>query len=262
MAAAKGKGPAAPPAAPGGGILRRLLGCCRRRSAKDAAPGQRYKDILAVAGNVPKKKKDWYDKLCWWSDVRTKQGARIFVLAPRGPKGELETWIHMWELFSYAVGKMHEFVVDQDSRFTLVWVQMSDHRTWPCSLYEFKDSLHERFHKNLEAIHVVHPSWSVRLLRLALWPIADDEFWEHFHSHERIEFVDQYINLREFIFPKDIIEYDKWLDKNAQEMQDQAKGRFGGGLGKMAQSEEDDRKAKEHSEQLQKLLGGKGPKRE
>ena len=28
----------------------------------------------------------------------------------------------------------------------------------------------------------------MRFLRLVLWPLASDEFWDYFHSHERIEF--------------------------------------------------------------------------
>lgn len=40
-----------------------------------------------------------------------------------------------------------------------------------------------------EAVHVVHPSWTVRFFRLVLWPLASDEFWDYFHSHERIELL-------------------------------------------------------------------------
>ena len=45
---------------------------------------------------------------------------------------------------------------------------------------------------------MVHPSWTqllealrrllvlrTRFLRLILWPLASEEFWDYFHSHER-----------------------------------------------------------------------------
>jgi len=45
-----------------------------------------------------------------WSspDVQTKMGAKVFVLAPRGPDGNTECFIDMWALFAYAVTLMHE----------------------------------------------------------------------------------------------------------------------------------------------------------
>lgn len=47
--------------------------------------------------------------------VRTKQGSRVFVLAPRGPQGETDFHINMRELLSFALSKMHKVVAEEDT---------------------------------------------------------------------------------------------------------------------------------------------------
>lgn len=242
--------------------LLRLLTCRRRRTAQelDQERQRRYKELLQVGKNVPEKRKEWYDKLAWWSDAKTKSGGRIFVLAPRGPKGETEAWIDMWELLAFCVSKMHEVVVTEGQSYSVVWCMLSDHRAWPWTLRSFRDSLDPRYSQLLDVVHVVHPSWGVRFLRLVLWPIAEDELWDYFCSHERIEFLDTHIDVRKFKLPKDLYEYDKWLDKQAQESSEQAKKNLGGGFGSwgggMAETEK--RAHDEQMEQLKRLLEQKG----
>jgi len=253
--ASAGANPAA-----GGGLLARLS--CRRRSKEvlDKERQQRYRDLFLCGRSISEKRKAWYDKLAWWSDCKTKRGGRIFVLAPRGPKGEHDVWIYMWELLGYAINKMHEYVVTQDNRFAVIWVQFGDTRTWAPTLMQFRDSLHTKYAKNFEALHVLHPAWSTRILRLVLWPIAPDDFWDSFHAHERIEFLDPFVDMRHFRLPSDIVEYDKWLDKQALEMSEQAKARGMGGFGATAMSEEDKKKHEEQMEQFKRAMAAKGHK--
>jgi len=234
-AATDSKSSASVKPAAAGGLLARLG--CRKRPSKEVLDKerlQRYRDLFLCGRGMSDKRKAWYEKLAWWSDCRTRQGARIFVLAPRGPKGEHDVWIYMWELLGFAINKMHEWVVSQDNRFAIVWVQFGDTRMWPLSMTEFRDSLHPKYAKNFEALHVLHPSWSTRIIRLLLWPIAPDNFWDAFHSHERIEFLESHIDLRKFRLPSDIYEHDKWLDKQALELNEQAKARGLGGFGATA----------------------------
>lgn len=68
--------------------------------------------------------------MAWWSEVKTKQGSKVFVLAPRGPQGETEPgrsaceertaqdyYINMKELLGFALAKMHKERVEAiDSR--------------------------------------------------------------------------------------------------------------------------------------------------
>merc|ERR1712217_940138 len=105
---------------------------------------------------------------------------------------------------------------------------MNDHRMWPQTVRKFKASLHPYFLKQFEAMHVVHPSWGVRVLRLLLWPVAEEAFWDHFHAHERIEFLESFVDMKKFQLPSDIYEYDKWLDKQAAELSENAKSNMGG----------------------------------
>jgi len=244
-------------------------GCCRcaRRSLPsdpEKARLQLYHEMVAAGRQVDDKNKNWYEKLAWWSDVKTKAGGRIFALVPRGPKGELDMWIDMWELLCFAVGKMHEHVVTEDKPFAIVWCQFGDHRLFFPTMSRVRSSLHPKFAKNFEALHVVHPSWGVRLLRLTLWPIAPDEFWDAFHAHERVEFLDTSIvtESRDFrLLPRDVYEHDKWLDQQSKELNEQAKQRGGfGGMGGLSgagghQESEEEKKA---MEELRRLLEAKG----
>jgi len=248
-------------AASGGGLLASLG--CRRRLPKEVLEKERtlrYRDLFLCGRNISEKRKSWYEKLAWWSDCKTKHGGRIFVLAPRGPKGEHNVWIYMWELLAFAITKMHEYVVTSDHPFAVIWVQFGDTRMWPLSMTQFRDTLHAKYAKNFEALHVVHPAWSTRILRLLLWPVAPDDFWDKFHSHERIEFLESHVDLRYFRFPSDIYEHDKWLDKQALEVNEQAKARGLGGFGATAMTEEDKKKQQEQMEQFRQMMAAKGGK--
>ena len=167
-------------------------------------------------------------------------------------------YINMRELLGFALSKMHKVVAEEDERFAVVWVQESDHRVGPWFAWRFSESLHESYGKNLEAIHVVHPSWSVRFLRLFLWPLANDDFWDYFHSHERIEFLDVALDMRKFRLPKDIVEYDQWLDKQAEELHKQqamkhGQGSFLGAFGSNGVDEEKKR-LEEQMEEMKRVL--------
>ncbi|CAE8612811.1 unnamed protein product [Polarella glacialis] len=248
----------------------RLITCRRRRSDEELQKEalKRYSALTAQGAKVPEKKqKEWYDKLAWWTDAQTKLGARIFVLAPRGPQGEAESYVDMSELLGFALSKMHQTVVVEDQKYALVWVQLSDHRVWPWTPLQIMDSLDPRYSKNLEAVHVVHPSWMVRFLRLALWPIASEEFWDLFWAHERIEFLDSHVDMKKFRLPKDVQDYDKFLDQQASELNKQQAAKYGGGF--MAPnvpdmntggptSGQDEQKHALQMEELKRLLQQKG----
>lgn len=171
-----------------------------------------------------------FKMMAWWSLCKTKTDAKVFLVAPRWP-GNVEDYVDMEKLVAYAISTMDDHVVKNNERFAVVWVQFSDHRVWPHSAWSIKRNLHERYSTNLEAVHVVHPSWSIRFLRLALWPFASDEFWDKFECHERVEFLDTFMDVSKLELPQDIFEYDKFLDRQADELsQETAKqmsGRFG-----------------------------------
>lgn len=246
--------------------LYRLVTCKRRRSPEEDVQSRTksYNELLKLGRSVPENRKAWYEKLAFWSDVKTKMGNRIFVLAPRGPRGETEVHIDMWELLAFSLVLMHDSVVTEGASYSVVWVQLNNHRMWPWTMLNFAEYLHPKYGQLLEALHVVHPSWGCRILRLVLWPIADDELWDYFYAHERVEFLDTHMDMRKFRLPKDIYEYDKWLDQQAQEINEQAKKQFGGGSmfgaspGGFQLSEEDKRNHQMQMEELKRLLEQKG----
>jgi len=119
---------------------RYLLRGCQRYRVVDQLRKDRYTDLLKIARTIEGKKKDWYGKLAYWSHAKTKKGAEIFVLCPRGPKGETEAYINMWELLSFVLAKMDEVVVGKATKFAVVWVQLSDHRVWPWEAYRFSEN--------------------------------------------------------------------------------------------------------------------------
>lgn len=154
----------------------------------------------------------------------------------------------------------------------MVWVQLSDHRVWPWQAWRFSESLHERYGNNLEALHVIHPSWTIRILRLILWPLASEEFWDFFYAHERIEFLDTHIDFGKFRLPKDVYEYDKFLDQQAAELSKSNAMRHGGSFGGMgmgmgmdsnSQTEEDKNKFDFQMDEMKRLVEqqGKGGKK-
>merc|ERR1711924_558163 len=190
-------------------------------------------------------------------------GAKVFVVAPRGPGGDNECYIDMWNLICYCLEQMHDRVVERGEMFAVVWVQMSNHRIWPVTAMMLKRQLHERYGRFLEALHVVHPSWSVRVLRLGLWPIASEEFWDQFECHERVEFLEPGINLRKLALPQDIYEYDKFLDKQAEEMSKQMAsqmhgGSFGGIGERLSRNDPESKKTPRRDGPSQETLGKAG----
>lgn len=261
-------GAAAPEPNPGFlGRLIRLVTCRRRADpqVKQKQLEENYRKLIKAARDLSDKRQDELSKMAWWSPATDKNGTRIFVLAPRGTDGDVECYIDMWTLLAYMLSQLHDHVVVKDQRYAIVWCMFSDHRVGPFAALSFRAHLQEQYRKNLDAVHVVHPSWTIRIIRLVLWPIAEDEFWNQFESHERIEFMDSHTNLKKLALPRDIYDYDKFLDTQADEMTQQAAkqmqggGRFTPGAGMMPNADDpESKKCREQMENLQKLLQEKG----
>jgi hypothetical protein len=243
------------------GIAGRILafltcGICRRRArpVKGENSTKNYEEIRKLAKELTPEEKAACERMAWWSEAETKAGARVFVVAPRGPHGNTECYIDMWALFGYTLDQMHDHVIERGGKYAVVWCQFSNHRVWPLSAHFFRKLLPLKYDRGLEVLHVVHPSWTVRLLRLALWPFASDEFWDQFESHERIEFLDSHLSLKKLALPSDIIEYDQWLDKQAAEASKNAAKQMNGGFGTMfGGGPQNDFETKQHREQMEEL---------
>merc|ERR1711908_184659 len=122
----------------------------------------------------------------------------------------------MWKLLAYAASEMHDHVVDQGRRYAAVWVQAGDHKIWSFSAWSFRRTLHARYFENVDTIHVVHPSWAVRFYEIALWPIVGEDFWNRFFTHERVEFLSTHMDMAKLGLPRDVEEYDAFLDEESK----------------------------------------------
>lgn len=229
---------------------------CRRRATRDVVihPSKSsdsgptgYRELVKRGREISDQAK--YARMAWWSEARYKRGeahykvaesantdtcnSQVFVLAPRGKGAMIDmAKVDMWKLLGYAMSQMHDHVVRQNKRYTLLWMCFGDHRLWPWQVLNVYRNIHERYVTNLDAIHIVHPSWTVRSLRLIMWPLErflPEDIWERFHAHERIEFLDsEGLNTKRLDLPDDIIKYDKSLDEHAEESMRMASDMLGG----------------------------------
>lgn len=186
---------------------------CRRRAAASGL-AYAYRCLILAGRGLPVEEQEKLKTMAWWSEATSKAGNRVFVFAPRGEgeEDDVEGYIDMWKILSYATSEMHEHVVMQNKKFAVVWIQLNDHRISMGQYWSFKRKLHEHFGKNLEAIHVVHPSWTMRLLCLSWIPLANDDFWNKFFVHERVEFLDDFVDLKALSLPSYVQDHDRGLD--------------------------------------------------
>jgi hypothetical protein len=198
-----------------------LLSC--RRRASNTRPASKYECLVRDGRALSAAEQDTFGSMAWWSESPAKSGEKVFIVVPYAPAadepggvvGPAED-VNMWKLLAYVLSQMHDHVVQENQPYSVIWIQLNDHRVSSWSAWSFKRSLHQRYSENLRTFHVVHPSWSIRLLRLFLWPISSEEFWDHFVSHERIEFLDTFVDVESLGLPRDICEYDTFLDAEAK----------------------------------------------
>merc|ERR1712232_1077421 len=188
----------------------------------EAAMSSTYRNLLLTGRGLSDVEQILFGKMAWWSDAVSSDGGRVFVLSPRGEDGELEGYTDMWKLSAYSLAQMHPRVVESGEKYSVVWVQAGDHRLSFWAARKVRRSLPDQYSGNLAGVHVVHPSWSYRVMELALWPFVDESFWDSFYCHERVEFLEQHMRVKELDLPADVIEYDQYLDKEAQYMSEQA----------------------------------------
>mmetsp|Transcript_42182 Transcript_42182/g.98961 ORF Transcript_42182/g.98961 Transcript_42182/m.98961 type:complete len:257 (+) Transcript_42182:111-881(+) len=214
--------PEQPDATPGGSSsstssLWSMLACSKRassarRSDVDAA----YQRMLEAGSEVHQEDEATFKELVWWSAAKSREGARVLVLAPRGPADDPDGYIDMQKLLAYAVYVAHEQVFQHGDRFIVLWAEMAQRRCTIWEIYSFYRSLPHRCKEKLEAVHLLHPGWGMHLFQLVLWPVCAEDFWEHIYFHDRIQFMRQHIDLNELDLPQEIFDYDEWLDRDDQ----------------------------------------------
>lgn len=196
------------------------------RGMSTSKPPSGYAELLEEGWAMSAEVRAACHRLAWWSHEKTLQGASIFVLAPRElDVGGDKLRLSMHRLIAYALSVLHEHVVKQDKRFVLVWVQLNDLGMWPHSAWKLKNSLHGMYAKNVDAVHVVHPSWTTRVVELALCASSTpslERIGEKLYCHERLRFLEKYFSLKALGLPSDMYDHDDLLDIKAEMARRQA----------------------------------------
>mmetsp|Transcript_59592 Transcript_59592/g.141794 ORF Transcript_59592/g.141794 Transcript_59592/m.141794 type:complete len:262 (-) Transcript_59592:51-836(-) len=191
-----------------------------------------YAELLARGKELAEKRTKAIEKQVWWSDTQSKpEGSLVLIVAPRLPKrlcdGVGLFGFPMWDIVAYAFFLLHEHAVVQDKPFRVLWAMGNDHRIWPWDIAVLCKVLHPALRHNMQELHVLHPSWAVRVVRVLLWPIAEEDYWNIFQCHERVEFLDRIMDLKKLRLPKGMLEYDKFLDEMAREASEEAAKKMG-----------------------------------
>jgi hypothetical protein len=191
------------------------------RDMKTTKPPPGYDALLSEGMKLSDQDCAAYHRMVWWSDSLTAEGSRIFVLAPLNLDDLTDAFccclprLNMRRLVAYVVRIMHEHVVKQDKAFAVVWLQLNELRLSPLKMWQMKHRFHAMYAKNLEVMHIVHPSWTIRCLELAsfcdFWPFAEN-CMEKVHVHERIEFLARHIDLQALALHAEFFDHDEFLE--------------------------------------------------
>eukprot|EP00927_Polykrikos_kofoidii_P055217 TRINITY_DN494_c0_g1_i1.p1 TRINITY_DN494_c0_g1~~TRINITY_DN494_c0_g1_i1.p1 ORF type:complete len:387 (+),score=66.77 TRINITY_DN494_c0_g1_i1:105-1163(+) len=210
--------------------------CLRRRQAWKLASDKRrkndeytrYREFVLRGRHLSEERRKAYAKMAYWTDARTKDtSALAFVFAPRGFNGNLHDYVDMDELLAYTVAQLHEKVVTSGKTYAVVWVMCTDPRIGLWGARRLKQTVLPKYGELLDSIHVVHPTWPIRILRLVLWPLVSEEFWDHFLCHERVEFLSSDFDIEKLRLLEDVCEYDKVLDREAEQIAEQTRQQLG-----------------------------------
>mmetsp|Transcript_2814 Transcript_2814/g.4656 ORF Transcript_2814/g.4656 Transcript_2814/m.4656 type:complete len:246 (+) Transcript_2814:31-768(+) len=188
---------------------------------------QSYHELVERGRCLQESQGKFLQKMAWWSEAqKSPEGSLVFIVAPRIPR-RFTKGIATWDIIAYVLFSLHKHVVEQEKPFRVLWAMGSDHRLYSWDLILLRRSLHPQYLKSMSEFHVLHPSWAVRVLRLLLWPVAEDAYWDIFHCHERIEFMDKQIDTKRLRLPQIMYDYDKYLDEAAKEASDEAAKKMG-----------------------------------
>ena len=147
-----------------------------------------------------------------------KQGRPVFLFTP----ANLSRGADLERVTMFCLTLMHELVVVQDKAFGCVWLC---NNLWDSQLgFRFfrrtYNMLPRPYRKNMYWLRIVHPPVQVRLLLFALSYVVTDSFWEKFDYADRIEFLDEVVDIPGLRIPKEYFDYDRMLDQEARHMAD------------------------------------------
>ena len=171
-----------------------------------------------------------------------KQGRPVVLFNP----ANLSRGVDLERVTMFCLTLMHEIVVVQGKAYGCVWLC---NNLWDSQLgFRFfrrtYKMLPRAYRKNMHWLRIVHPPVQVRLLLFGLSYLLKDSFWEKFDYADRIEFLDEVVDIPSLRIPKEYFDYDRMLDQEARHMADPSNphgvmnestmgGMMGGGMGGM-----------------------------
>ena len=171
-----------------------------------------------------------------------KQGRPVFLFTP----GNLSRGADLERVTMFCLTLMHELVVVQGKAFGCVWLcnNLWDSQLGFLFFRRTYKMLPRPYRKNMHWLRIVHPPVQARVLLFALSYLLKDSFWEKFDYADRIEFLDEVVDVPGLRIPKEYFDYDRMLDQEARHMTDPSNphgvtsesvmgGMMGGGVGMM-----------------------------
>ena len=171
-----------------------------------------------------------------------KQGRPVFLFNP----ANLSRGVDLDRVTMFCLTLMHELVVVQGKGYGCVWLcnNLSDSQLGFLFFRRTYKMLPRAYRKNMLWLRIVHPAVQVRLILFGLSYLLADSFWDKFDYVDRIEFLDEVVDIPSLRIPKEYFDYDRMLDEEARHLADPSNphgivnesiigGMMGGGTGGM-----------------------------
>ena len=139
-------------------------------------------------------------------------------------------------LTTYAVALLHEHVALHDKPYTVVWIsdQLGQGRLnffWFRRIYKM---VPPEFHHNMRSLAIVHPTLTVRFTLFCLSYLLQRSFWDKLYYADRVEFLDELMDVDALELPSEVLEFDRFLDHDmelrARQIQEAGVGSLGGSM--------------------------------
>jgi hypothetical protein len=147
-----------------------------------------------------------------------KQGRPVFLFNP----ANLSRGVDLDRVTMFCLTLMHEPVLVQGKGYGCVWLcnNLCDSQLGFLFFRRTYKMLPRAYRKNMLWLRIVHPAVQVRLILFGLSYLLTDAFWDKFDYADRIEFLDEVVDIPSLRIPKEYFDYDRMLDEEARHMAD------------------------------------------
>jgi hypothetical protein len=147
-----------------------------------------------------------------------KQGRPVFLFNP----ANLSRGVDHDRVTMFCLNLMHEPVLVQGKGYGCVWLcnNLCDSQLGFLFFRRTYKMLPRAYRKNMLWLRIVHPAVQVRLILFGLSYLLTDSFWDKFDYADRIEFLDEVVDIPSLRIPKEYFDYDRLLDEEARHMAD------------------------------------------